>query len=395
MRLCSKAFLLAAAVASQSFGTESATPVPADSTNTGARDRAVLKNRDSVAADTAEHFQRFTALPVLGYSVETEIQFGAMALVFFKPEHKGGKVSEIDLMASASTRGQFQFQLTPYFYLHHDQVSGWLDFRYQNWVASYFGMGNDPDIDKYVNFDRQRIYFGAEMESSIGLPKAFKYGTEIHMEYSDIQFDKPKDTANRTAADDNKVTPPADTHSGWRNGAGYLLAYDTRDNINWSRHGFLAQWQQMFYSDHLGDYSFDMEALDLRGYTYLFWETSMAVAALWQRSGGDVPFDMLAGPDGNKRFRGVESLYFRDRQSLILQAELRKYLGWRLAGDIFFEGGKAGDHFSELMRNKWHKSIGFGGMLILNQKEQLYARGEFSWVDFDHLGMTIYIKQAF
>ncbi|PWJ70104.1 MULTISPECIES: BamA/TamA family outer membrane protein [unclassified Fibrobacter] len=361
MRSFSKSLLVAAAVASQSFGTED--------------------------------FQRFTALPVLGYSEETELQYGAMAIVFLKPDEQNGKVPEIDFMASGSTRGQYQFQLTPYFYLHHDQVSGWLDFRYQNWVASYFGMGNNPDIDEYINFDRERFYFGAEIDSKVGVPKQFKYGAELHIEHSHIKFDSPDE--NKGGKSTDKVTPPADAHSGWRNGAGYLLAFDTRDNTNWTRHGFLAQWQQMFYSDHLGDYSFDMETLDLRGYTYLFWGTSMAVGALWQRSGGDVPFDMLAGPDGTKRFRGVESLYFRDRQAMILQAELRKYLGWRLAGDIFFEGGKTGDHFSELMRNKWHRSVGFGGMLILNKKEQLYARGEFSWVDFDHLGMTVYIRQAF
>lgn len=343
-------------------------------------------------ADTAEHFQRFTALPVLGYSEETELQVGAMAIVFFKPEEKGGKVPEIDISAYGSTRGQFQFQLTPYYYLHHNQINGWLDFRYQNWVARYFGMGNDPDYDIHTNFDRERFYLGAEIESSIGLPRQLKYGAEIHIEHSHIDFDKSEGSDDTVG---ESTLPLPDSHSGWRNGAGYLVAFDTRDNTNWSRHGFLAQWQQMFYSDHLGDYSFDVETLDLRGYTYLFWETSMAVGALWQRTGGDVPFDMLAGPDGIKRFRGVESLYFRDRQAMILQVELRKYLGWRLAGDIFFEGGKTGDHFSEVWRNKWHRSVGFGGMLILNQKEQLYARGEFSWIDFDHLGMTVYIRQAF
>lgn len=383
MRLCFKSLLFAAVSATLSFGTESATPIPADSTVAGTGAGPVAGTGAGTVADTAEHFQRFTALPVLGYSEETELQFGAMAIIFLKPGEKNGKVPEIDISAYGSTRGQFQFQLTPYFYLHHDQISGWLDFRYQNWVASYFGMGNNPHIDKYVNFDRERFYFGAEVESSVGLPKAFKYGAELHVEHSDISFHKGDELQ------------PDHTHSGWRNGAGYLAAYDTRDNTNWTRHGFLAQWQQMFYSDLLGDYSFDMESLDLRGYTYLFWETSMAVGALWQRSGGDVPFDMLAGSDGIKRFRGVESLYFRDKQAIILQAELRKYLGWRLAGDIFFEGGKSGDHFSELMRNKWHKSVGFGGMLILNMKEQLYARGEFSWVDFEHLGMTVYIRQAF
>ncbi len=351
---------------------------------------------DSVTTtkDSTEHFQRFTALPVLGYSEETKLQFGAMGIVFFKPLEKGGKVNEIDISAIGSTRKQFQFIVEPYYYLHHDQIAIRADLRYQNWVASYFGAGNNPDIDKFVLYDREKFKFGTRVESSVGLPRMFRYGAEIHVEHSDIDFRKSEAAGGNEGGSTDKITLP-DEHSGWRNGAGYILGLDTRDNLNWSRHGFLVQWQQMFYSDVLGDYAFDTESIDIRGFTYLFWETSMAVGLLWQRANGDVPFDMLSGPDGIKRFRGVESLYFNDKQALIVQAELRKFLAWRLAGTIFYEGGKSGDHFSELWRNKWHQAVGFGGQLALNLKEQLYARGEFSWVDFDHLGMTVYLRHSF
>ena len=47
------------------------------------------------------------------------------------------------------------------------------------------------------------------------------------------------------------------------------------------------------------------------------------------------------------------------------------------------------------MRNKWHRSIGFGGRFALNKKENLYARCELSWVDFKNVGMTMYVRDAF
>lgn len=332
-----------------------------------------------------EHFQRFSALPVLGYSEETKLQYGAMTLLFFKPSVPGGKVHEIDLMATGTTRGQFQFIAEPRFYLYHDKINIFTSFKYQNWVGSFFGMGNDVDFDNYRTFDKERFLLETEALSSLGAPGAFNYGIKFHFEHDEFSFKK---------CDDCTVEIP-DADNGWRNGIGYLFTYDSRDNLNWTKSGFLAQWQQIFFSDHLGDYSFDTESLDLRGYTPLFWDISMAVGALWQRSGGNAPIDMLAGPDGIKRFRGVESLYFRDQQGITLQAELRKFLGWRLAGDIFFEGAKVGDHFSQMMRNKWHRAIGFGGMLALNLKERLYARGEFSWIDNEKLGMTVYIRSAF
>lgn len=333
-----------------------------------------------------EHFQRFSALPVLGYSEETRLQYGAMTLLFFKPSEPGGKVHEIDITAYGSTRGQFQFLLVPYFYLYHDKIGVIMDFRYQNWVGSYFGMGNDVDFDRYLGFDKERVLLGGEVLSSIGLPSTFNYGVKVHVENTEVEFNQ---------CDGECDVEAVDARNGWRNGVGYVLSYDSRDNVNWTRNGFLVQWQQLFFSDRLGDYSFDMESLDLRGFTPLFWNISMAVGALWQRSGGDVPFDMLSGPDGTKRFRGVESLYFRDRQGLTLQAELRKFLFWRLAGDIFFEGSKVGRHFGEMMGNKWHQAVGFGGMFALNLKERLYARGEISWVDNEKLGMTVYVRSAF
>lgn len=332
-----------------------------------------------------ENFQRFTALPVLGYSEETELQYGAMGILFFRPGEPGGKVSELGLMAYGTTRSQFQLQVEPHFFLYHDRIRGTVSLKYQNWVGHYFGMGNDVDFDSYRGFDVDRIYLDAEIQSTIGLPQAFNYGLKLHLEHSNYEFKECEDCTIATP----------DAKDGWHNGAGYLLSYDTRDNLNWTANGFLVQWQQLFFSDHFGDYSFNTESLDLRGYTPLFWNITMATSALWMRSGGDVPFDKLSGPDGTKRFRGVESLYFRDNQGFTLQAEFRKFLGWRLAGDIFFEGSKVGDHFSELMRNEWHQAVGFGGMLALNKKERLYARGEFSWVDYKKLGMTVYVRSAF
>ena len=334
-------------------------------------------------SDSEDDFQRYSVVPILGYTEETEFQLGVMSLFFLRPDNKGGNVPEIGLTAYGSTRGQLQLALEPYYYMFHDQVSVWGLLKYQDWIAGYYGRGNDPDIDVFTNYTRRKFQLGTRIESRVGLPSQFKYGIEVHVEHSDIEFEE------------GEIDDLPDTHSGWRNGVGYLLGFDTRDNTNWTRHGFLAQWQQMFYSDRLGDYTFDVEMLDLRGYSSITKKTTMALGFLWQRSDGDVPFDMLAGPDGICRFRGVESLYFGDNQSVIVQAEVRQFIWWRLGSHVFFEGGKSARYFSELVRNGWHRSIGAGALLGLNLKQNLFARADFSWVDFDHLGLSFYVRQAF
>lgn len=340
----------------------------------------------SAFADTpadSSDFQRYSAVPVIGYTEETQFQCGAMILLFLKPDEAGRKIPEIGFTAYGSSRGQLQIVLEPYLYLYHDKIGLWFDLAYQDWIASYFGLGNSPDIDEFTKFNRKKLYLGAKLESRVGMPEGFKYGVEFHIENSEIDFDK------------NSSIPLPDPHSGRRNGLGYLLAFDTKDNSNWTRHGVLVEWKQMFFPKTFSDYGFHTETFDIRGYASLSDKTTIATAALWKQAKGDVPFDMLAGPDGISRFRGTESLYFNDKQSLILQSEIRQFFGWRLGAHAFFEGGKAGDHFSELMRNRWHRSVGFGGLFALNLKERLFARADVSWVDFDHIGLSFYVREAF
>jgi len=330
-----------------------------------------------------EDFQWLTLVPVIGYNEETHLQYGAMAIFFVKPNVPGEKVPEIGITAFGTTRNQFQLFLEPYYYLFHDKISIWTALKYQSWFASYFGSGNNPHVDVFTNYDREKFYFGQIWESAFGVPRYFKYGVEIHAEYTHVDF-----------RDSSAVELP-DEHSGWRNGAGYVLSYDSRDNSNWSKHGYLIQWKQLFYSDKLGDYSFDTESLDFRCYTPLPLGFSAAQSFLWLRAEGDVPFDMLAGPDGIKRFRGVESLYFNGNQAIITQSEIRRYFAYKVGAHLFFEAGKAGEYFSDMWREKWHKSIGVGALFGLNLQENLFARADVSWIDFDHIGITLNLRQAF
>lgn len=343
----------------------------------------------ATAQESNEEFQRISVVPVIGYTEETQYQFGAMAILFFKPSFEGGAISELDLSCYGTSRKQLTGSISPKFFFLKDRISTDIDLHYENWVGNFFGAGNNPDYDDFRKFDRETFYIQALVEANFGTKQwlpAFKYGPYVEINHTSIDFGNYHYHGN--------IEKPQDT-DGWRNGIGYHLSLDTRDNTNWARHGYLIQWGHYFYNKGLGDYSYTQQELDIRGYSEFIWSTSMAVGMLWQRVTGGAPFDKLAGTDGLKRFRGVERNYFYGNQALFLQVEFRKKLFWRLAGDIFFEGGKTGDYFSDLMRNKWHRSLGFGGRFALNQRENLYARCELSWVDFKHVGMTMYVRDAF
>ncbi len=376
MRFLIQKLLTLATFATPAFaGADVPTPSSADST--------------VAVTDSTDNFQRFSVVPILGYTEETKYQFGAMSIIFFKPEIEGGKATELDLSFYGTSRKQVTGSISPKFFFLNELISGNIDLHYEDWVGNYFGRGNNPDIDDYRKFDRKTFYITSLTQTNFWTKqwfRDFRYGLFFEINYTNIDFNSYHYHGN--------IERPEKT-DGWRNGVGYHFAIDTRDNTNWARHGYLVQWGHNFYNKGMGDYNYTHQELDVRGYTEFIWNTSMAFGFLWQRINGDAPFDKLAGSDGLKRFRGVEKNFFYGDQALFLQMEFRKKLFWRLAGDIFFEGGKTGDYFSDLMRNKWHRSLGFGGRFALNKSENLYARCEFSWVDFKHFGMTMYVRDAF
>ncbi len=330
-------------------------------------------------------FQHFAALPILAYSEETKWQYGAMVLLFTRPDSLQTESSALDFAAFGTQNNQFQMQISPNLYLFQNRIHMDMDFVYWNWVAHFYGIGNSPDRNFYTTYDMIRYSIQVPIETNWGLPPALSflhYGLWAHWERNKVTFRK------------GDINPP-ELQGKDRFGLGYRLSLDTRNHQNWPTHGFYLLWKQMLYNDVVGDYDFLSQTLDCRAYTYLFWRTSIAWGAIWDMRQGDVPFDALATLDGIKRFRGVERGLFYDKQTFSLQAELRRPLFWRFAGTIFYEAGKVGPYFGELMRNEWHHGVGFGGRLALNQSETLNARGDLSLIDGRYIGMTIYIREAF
>lgn len=333
-----------------------------------------------------EDFQRFAALPVLGYAEETGLKYGAMVLLFTRPDFPGANATSVDFAVMGTTEGQLEVNLSPDLYLLGGLLHSDVSFIYWNWRAKYYGIGNDPNRDVYTRYDMDLFKMSVPVDIAVLPPPFARYltfGPYFYFETNDVSFHNGDVSSPRNSA-------------GLRTGLGYQVTLDMRDNINWPVFGVYGQFRQIFYTKAFGgDYDFFAQEIDLRSYTYLFWGTSVAVGAYYDIRKGDVPFDMLATLDGIKRFRGVERGMFLDRQSLTVQLEFRKTLFWRLAGTIFFEAGKVGPYFSKLARNDWHYAPGFGGRLLLNKSEKTYVRCDFSLVDGKHLGLTIYLREAF
>lgn len=327
-----------------------------------------------------EHFQRFSVLPFGAYTEETRIQYGAVFVLFFRPFQGGKNNSSMDFIARGTTRGQFQFQYAPNLWLFGDRLHVPAKLNLNKWQYSLFERGARGSFDPVDEYNSSFIYWSVPLEAGFGIPKniPFRYGIIIEGEARDNEFE-------------GEV--PKNYRNGYYLGGGYLFVLDKKDNDNWPTQGYYASFEEIFFG---GDFSYHTETLDLRYYVPLFWETSLAAGLYARQSRGEnVPLGNLAGPDGVKRFRGVESGIWSDTQTLIWQLELRRPLFWRLAGVLFGETLQSAPYFSELFERKMHYAVGFGGRLALNRTEKLHARADLSLVDGRHVGITIDLRESF
>jgi len=334
----------------------------------------------AICAHAQDEFQRFSVLPFGAYTEETKIQYGAVFVLFFRPFQDGENISSMDFIARGTTRGQYQFQYAPNMWLLHDHLHIPAKLNLNKWQYSLFERGARGDFDPIDEYNSSFVYARIPFEMNFGIPNniPFRYGVVIEGEARDNELDK---------------SYPKTFRDGYFLGGGYLFVVDKSDNNNWPTKGYYASFEEVFFG---GDFCHHTETLDARFYSPLFWETSLAAGLYARQSRGEnVPLGRLAGPDGTKRFRGVESGIWSDTQALIWQLEFRRPLFWRFAGVIFGEALQSAPYFSELFNRQVHYSVGFGGRLALNKSEKLYARADLSLVDGKHIGITIDLREAF
>ena len=327
-----------------------------------------------------DDFQRFSVLPFGAYTEETKIQYGAVFVLFFKPFQEGENISSMDFIARGTTRGQFQFQYAPHMWLFHDHLHIPAKLNLNKWQYSLFERGARGDFEAIDEYKSTFVYGKVPFEMNFGIPDnlPFRYGVVFEGEARDNDLGKDL---------------PRNYQDGYYLGGGYLFVVDKKDNINWPTKGYYLSFEQIFFG---GDFSYHTETFDARFFAPLFWKTSLAAGLYARQSRGDnVPLGNLAGPDGVKRFRGVESGLWSDTQALIWQLELRRPLFWRFAGVIFGDALQSTPYFSELFHRQMHYAVGFGGRLALNRSEKLHARADLSLIDGKHIGITIDLREAF
>lgn len=305
---------------------------------------------------------RLRALPVLGYSETTGLQYGATV---FRTFRAGG------LFATRPSSDAVYLAHTA-----HDQdkayvqVERWradnarrlrLRAEYLSYPLPFFGIGARAPLDAEewysAGVSTLQLFGQADVRPGTHLIGGYRW-SRTRM--------RSVESGGLLAAG---AVPGSD--GGTVSQVQFGLGRDTRDHLFVPHTGTHARVVGSVAARSLGSaFAFQRVTVDARRYRNLGSDHVLAAQVLYDGVAGRVPFDQLPMIGADTVMRGLARGRYRDQHALALQAEYRS-ASWRRAGFVAFIGGasvarRAGD----LTTNPWYATAGFGARVLLDQRDR-------------------------
>ena len=178
---------------------------------------------------------------------------------------------------------------------------------------------------------------------------------------------------------------------------GPSLLRDTRDQVFYPRKGMFGEFYILPTAKLLGaDRNFTRIYLDVANYFSLSRKVVLATNYTASAIFGDnVPFSQLSFLGGPKKMRGIYEGFFRDKNALLGQAELRwevwKFIGLTGFGSLGFLGNE-----TDLIRfNKPKYTYGAGLRITAQKKNHLNIRVDYGQSPYADGNFYVTIQEAF
>ncbi len=333
---------------------------------------------------------RITPLPVIFYSPETKLGYGALVAVNFK--------------TSPDTITKLSFVRTNFIYTVNRQYSWVTNLRTYS-PSNKFIMQGTLLLSYFPEF-----YYGIETEQPKPNEVLISYNrimTDIRL-YWKIKTSTYLGLSTRynniyDVASDQNGSLYEDKPTGYKGyqvfGLAPLLCIESRDNQVYPSKGTFMELQLITYPNILGSpFSFFNARLDARKYFPLHWLSArdvLAFQAVLNLNTGDVPFkDMADIGDGNM-MRGYYGSYYRYKNLYACQVEYRAGL-WKFIGFSLWVGGA-------LTPKQWYSlgdtgikpNAGIGLRLMLNRADKLNVRLDQGFGNQNQQGFYMNIAEAF
>ena len=325
--------------------------------------------------------------PILFYTPETGVAGGAMALyVMREPEiNPKDRPSNISGDIIYTAKKQVIIELNSDIYFNNSTYHLLLNAAFKNFPDKFYGIGNNTLSEDEEGYTSKTFFLKTTLSQNIY--SRMNIGTFFRIESTSI----PKKEPGGYLA--SGIIPGTD--GGIVSGIGFLLSWDSRDNIFSSYSGSFYQLTALFNAEAFGgNFNYTDITLDARNFFELFPSQILAVQGLVKIIDGTAPFQNLVSFGGQDVIRGYTYGQYRDNSGAAIQAEYRFPVFWRIGAVVFGGFGQVASNLSNLKINEFKSAAGAGFRFLLDPKERVFLRLDFGYGQ-NCSGMYISAGQAF
>jgi hypothetical protein len=344
---------------------------------TAAEPRTRATVTEEAQAEKAAHLQPYTPSKAEAYFeyAENLLAAGLRLHPYFQSAYSGGGFTlgagyrtPVGAYNSLDVRGSFTFSaykrieaefLAPRVFRRRGRFSAIGGWREATQVG-FYGLGDSPK-DAQVNYGFREFYSQAVLDAEPIRRVIVQGGVGAS------QWNQGPGSGNAPSVDE--VYSP-ETLSGLGQTITYLhshalIGVDTRSTPGYARRGGVYRVTFRDFSDTAAVYGFkqiDYEAIQHVPVLRDAWVLSFrgAVSTTGTKTNQEIPFFMLPSVGGGSSLRGYSSWRFRDRNSLLLQAEWRTVVNRFVDMAVFYDTGKVTPHARELTLSDLHDDYGLG-----------------------------------
>ena len=287
---------------------------------------------------------RVQYLPVIYYTPETKMAFGATAIGSFKFDFTDSllKVSQVTPSFVYTLNNQMMAQIAYNLNPNRNwEVSG----RFGYFIYPYFfaGVGNQHNANTLAFYDAEYPVFELNI---------------YRLVYKDIVSLGLKYSFQNTSISSDKglvLTPDiAGANGSTESSLGFGAKLETRDYKLSATKGWFIDFSVMWNEEAFGgSYQDQFLKLDIRKYISLTPKKDVLALQVYSEiHSGDVPFNLMSMLGGSQSMRGYQRGIYRDRQMMVYQAEFRSRLFFKyLAFTVFGNYGAIGNNFQDANKN--------------------------------------------
>jgi hypothetical protein len=331
--------------------------------------------------------QSIRVLPIGYYTPETRIAAGGLFYYMFCFT-KGDTLtrrSSIQHFLTFTLNRQFLAELDWFLYANEEKYIFYGDMDYSKFPELFYGIGNNSSADSAERYSFNRYKLSSKNLKRIG--NKFFGGVQYNLQYL---YNIEKEHAKMMTLDHIPGSNGFFVH-----GLGSVFVFDSRNNILNSSKGAYIELAYSISSKFLGSgYDYHNLILDVRKYVTLHQRVIFAVNGYSNFNFGELPYRVMPVLGGARFMRGYYSGRFRDNNMMVLNAEFRFDLFWRIGIAVFSGVGRVSHTLKEFGEGNWKYDVGGGIRFKINRKENVNVRLDYGYTGDSH-GLYVVFAEAF